>query len=137
MVVLEYPSRTITVAFDEQVRFLRWSWWRRVRRRFVVRTLPLGLLLETLATVRALAEREGEFDLRMAVLIIAGPGSAQLPKPALETIYDAFQELNQLPKGSPPAAPAEAPTDSEPASAPSSDGSAAGPSTSTTSGSSG
>lgn len=108
-----------------------------MRRRFVVRTLPLGLLLDTLAAVQALAERtDGSLDLRTAGVLIAGRKAGTLPLPALELIYDSFVELNRLPKGAPPVTPAARPPDSAAPSPASSSSSSAGPSATTASGSS-
>lgn len=109
---LDFSPDLVVVSYDEPrelpplswrwwPRGLRWSGYRRVRRGYVLRPLPLRELLlhqETFAALR----RRGVFDLASVVAVLVGPTALYLPRKALHEIANAYRRVNEL-------APAEEP----------------------------
>lgn len=122
--ILTFPSKTVEIQYDEERRFYAFGrrfrfGWRRITRRFVIRALPvaelhqLEQLLESLRQVRG-----GEINLAEVCTVIVGRQVRSVPRRALQAIYDAYLEVNEL---SPKAEPAASPSPLEISSAGSSD----------------
>lgn len=110
---LAFTPEVVLVGYDEPIelpplswrwwpRGLRWSGYRRVRRAYVLRPLPMRDLLlhqETFSELR----RRGRLDLAAVVAVIVGPTALYLPRRALEEIAAAYRRVNELAAGEDPA----------------------------------
>jgi hypothetical protein len=120
-VIIATPAKTITWEGDEPIRVAFWTLWRRVRRRYVLRALPLRDLIELENELKI----AGPLGIPACVATIAGEGAARAPYAVQQAIYDAHFEVN-YPKAT---AAAESRSAEEPSSAASAPGMATASST--------
>lgn len=102
----DFTPELVVVTYDEPAELppLSWRWWpkrlrwsgvRRIRRGFVLRSLPLRDLIlhqETFALLR----RRGVLDLASTAAVLVGPAALYLPRRALREICDLYRRLNEL-----------------------------------------
>jgi hypothetical protein len=128
-VLLVAPSRTFVLEFRKPAYFWRWTWWRTVRERVQLRTLPLRELQQIQRTYAELEKTLG-LDLTTAVAVLIGPAAFYLSPTQVAQLWEAHCELNLIPKVTVAAAEEASPTQ------PSSEGSNVGPSSTNENGSS-
>lgn len=120
-------GRTVTVEYDRELRFLWWTWTRRVRRAYRFAALPLYKLLAIQMIFDDL-RASGRLGMVEAVAAVVGTSAFELPRDALDALWDAYCEANRLPKGEAAKAAAPATENSSGDSKPGPSTSPAGPS---------
>ena len=124
-VTIAARSRTFDFTFRRPRRFLFWTVWSTVRRRYTVRALPTVELVALHVRISETAEALGGFTIGRALAFIIGTADAAffVPEQA-EAMWNWHCEANRLNKPNVPAAPQQTRV---PVSSPSSSRSSAGP----------
>ena len=98
-------TRTFTYAWKRRARFLFWDRTREIRVTILVRALPIEELLANDIALRRLGARLGDrlSDAVVVATVLRDARVFDLPQRAHLELWEAYAELNQLPKAPAPA----------------------------------